>query len=126
MKTLRKFRSYFEEDGAVGAGAATGGTGSVAANVTGDSPTMAMPPSMNPMGMVKRRKYRVFEMDSSTFRKFENGRAPFERWSKYLDMQNEKHQEVYNYAKQKRDHMIVLRDCETGAMRAIRRRAANE
>lgn len=121
MKPLRKFRSFFEEDGA----AAGGGTGAVAANATGDSPNMAMPPSMNPMGLVRRNKYRQFEVESTTFRKFEKGRVPFERWSRFLDLQNEKHQEIYNYAKQYRNHMIVLKDSSTGALRAIRRRSSN-
>ena len=125
MKPLKKFRSYFEEDGAGGAGAgAGGGTGAVAANVTGDSPTMAMPASANPIALIRRRKYRQFEVESATFNKFSKGRAHFERWSKYLDMANERHQEIYNYARKNRDHVIVLKDSTTGALRAIRRRSA--
>lgn len=118
MKPLSKFRTFFE-DGAMGAGA-------VAANATGDSANMAMPPSMNPMTTLARKKYRMFEVDSETFRRFQCGRARFERWSKYLDLNNDSHKEVYNYAKQNRDHMLVLRDSSTGALRAIRRKAANE
>ena len=110
MKSLKKFRSYFEEEGE---GAPAGGA---IANTTGDSPTMAMPASM---------KYRQFEVESTTFRKFEKGRVPFERWARFLDMQNEKHQEIYNYARQHRHHMIVLKDAGTGALRAIRRRSVD-
>jgi hypothetical protein len=125
MKKFKSFRSYFEEDGAGGA-AVGGGTGAVAANVTGDSPTMAMPASANPMGLIRRRKYRQFEVESATFNKFSRGRMRFERWSKYLDLGNERHNEIYNYARNNRDHVIVLKDSVTGALRAIRRRSANE
>ena len=119
MKSLKKFRAYVEE---VGEGAPAGGA---LANTTGDSPTMAMPASMNPMGLIRRKKYRQFEVESTTFRKFEKGRVPFERWARFLDMQNEKHQEIYNYARQHRHHMIVLKDAGTGALRAIRRRSVD-
>jgi len=54
MKTVRKLR----EDGTP-AGGAPGM--SSPANVTGDSPNMAMPASMNP-GPVIRRKYRQFDL----------------------------------------------------------------
>lgn len=123
MKPFKQSHTYFEEDGA--AGMSTGGTGSVAANTTGDSPTMAMPASANPMGLVRRRKYRQFEVESTTFRKFERGRATFERWSKYLDLNKVNEREVYDYARRNRDHVLVLRDSTTGALRAIRRRPHN-
>ena len=117
MKSLKKFKSVFDEDSAMGAGA-------IAANRTGNTPNMAMPPDGNRLGTV-RRKYRQFNVESATFRKFQAGRMKFERWSKFLDMQNETHNEIYNYAKKNRDHVVVLKDDDTGALRAIRRPSAN-
>jgi hypothetical protein len=119
MKTIRKLR----EDGTP-AGGAPGM--SSPANVTGDSPNMAMPPSMVP-GPVIRRKYRQFDLETETFRKFEKGKMKFERWSRFLDLKNENHKAIYDYAysNRGRDHTIVIRDSNTGALRAIRRRPHN-
>ena len=87
---------------------------------------MAMPPSMVP-GPVIRRKYRQFDLEPETFRKFEKGKMKFERWSKFLDLKNENHKAIYDYAysNRGRDHTIVIRDSNTGALRAIRRRPHN-
>lgn len=93
--------------------------GGVAANVTGDSPTMAMPPTS---GGLMRRKYKSFDVDSNLFRKFETGKVKFEHWSKYLDLTNEGHTSIYEYAKKNPTHVIVLRNSDNGALRAIRRR----
>jgi len=115
MKTLRKLR----EDGSP-AGGAPGMSAPNAANVTGDSPTMAMPPTMKPGTLFRR--YRQFDVDSPTFRKFVPGKQRFERWSRYLNLQDENHKGIYDYAyaNRGREHLIVLRDSDTGAMRAIR------
>lgn len=98
----------------------------MAANVTGDSQNMAMPPSMVP-GPVIRRKYRQFDLEPEIFRKFENGKMKFERWTRFLDLKNENHKAIYDYAYKNRgkDHLIVIRDISTGALRAIRRRPHN-
>lgn len=93
--------------------------GGVAANVTGDSPTMAMPPTS---GGLMRRKYKSFDVDSNLFRKFETGKVKFEHWSKYLDLTNEGHTSIYEYAKKNPTQVIVLRNSDNGALRAIRRR----
>ena len=53
---------------------------------------------------------------------FEKGKVKFEHWSKYLDMQNEGHTSIYEYAKKNPNHVIVLRNSDNGALRAIRRR----
>jgi len=87
-------------------------------NVTGDSENMAMPPTS---GGLMRRKYKSFDVDSQLFRKFESGKVKFEHWSKYLDMQNEGHTSIYEYAKKNPNHVIVLRNSDNGALRAIRR-----
>jgi hypothetical protein len=81
---------------------------------------MAMPPTMKPGKLLRR--YRQFDVDSTTFRKFVPGKQRFERWSRYLNLQDENHKGIYDYAyaNRGREHLIVLRDSDTGAMRAIR------
>ena len=79
-----------------------------------------------PLGAKKKRKYKDFNVPSEIFRRFDTGRNKFERWSKYLDLQDENQKSLYAYAKKNRNSVIILRDETTGALRSIRRRAANE
>lgn len=88
--------------------------------VTGD---VAMPPSDYPKSGAT---WRLFNVPSDIFRRFETGRNKFERWSKYLNMEDEEQQALYNYAKKNGRHTIVLRDSMSGALRSIRKRAMNE
>jgi hypothetical protein len=79
-----------------------------------------------PLGAKKKRKYKDFNVPSEIFRRFDTGRNKFERWSKYLDLQDENQKSLYAYAKKNRNSVIILRDETTGALRSIRRRAVNE
>lgn len=67
----------------------------------------------------------VFKVKSDTFRRFQTGRAKFERWSKYLDLADSTDLEVYNYAKKNSKSTIYLQDADTGALRAIRRKCVD-
>ena len=78
-----------------------------------------------PLG-ARKKKYKDFDVSSEVLRRFGTGRNKFERWSKYLNLQDEKQFEIYKYATRNRDATIVLRDEETGALKAIRRKASNE
>lgn len=78
-----------------------------------------------PLGAPKK-KYKDFNVSSEVFRRFSTGRNKFERWSKYLNLQDEKQFEIYKYATRNREATIILRDEETGALRSIRRKASNE
>ena len=69
--------------------------------------------------------WRMFDVPSEVFRKFETGRNKYERWSKYLDSADEAQCEICDYAKKNPKHTIVLRDSTSGVLRQIRRRAAN-
>ena len=73
-----------------------------------------------------KRKYKDFDVPSDVFRKFATGKNKFERWSKYLNLADENQKAIYDYAKKNRDSLIVLRNSDTGALRAIRRKASNE
>lgn len=113
---MKSFKEFSEE--VMGAG------GVAAANKTGDSPNMSLPPTAKSVSHV-RRKFRQFNVESATFRKFQTGRSKFSRWSKFLNLNDETHREIYEYAKKNRDHVLVLRDSETGALRAIRKTSSN-
>jgi hypothetical protein len=95
--------------------------GATPVNVSGDSENMAMPPSSAKL----TRRYRAFDVEPEVFKKFETGRVKFERWSQYLDMNNENHKQIHEYARKNREHVIILRNLDNGALRAIRRRSAN-
>lgn len=88
--------------------------------VAGD---VAMPPSDYPKSGAK---WKLFNVPTDVFRRFETGRNKFERWSKYLNTEDQEQQELYTYAKNNSKHTIVLRDSTTGALRSIRKRAMNE
>lgn len=68
----------------------------------------------------KKRKTGIFEVPSDVFRRFSKGKKKFERWSKYLNMENEDERTIYSFAKRNPDGMIVLRCADTGKQKAIR------
>lgn len=67
--------------------------------------------------------WKLFDVPPDVFRRFETGRNPFERWSKFLDESDEVQGEILKYAKSKPKNTIVLRDSTNGVLRAIRRRS---
>ena len=69
--------------------------------------------------------WKMFDVPTDVFRRFETGRNKFERWSKYLDLNDESQAEIVSYAKKQPKNTIVLRDSTNGVLRQIRRRAAN-
>lgn len=79
-----------------------------------------------PLGSVKKQKYKDFTVDNETFRRFETGKIKFEKWSKYLNLEDTTHKSIYDYFNKSRGKgIIILRNEETGALRAIRPRLKN-
>jgi hypothetical protein len=80
-------------------------------------------PTKPPKDHFKRSSdsWKMFDVNSDTFRKFESGRCRFERWSKYLDVNDASQKEIYDYAKKNPKNTIVLRDSSSGVLRQIRR-----
>jgi len=76
--------------------------------------------------MVKKRKYRDFDVPTDVFRRFQSGRNKFERWAKYLDLTDSDQKKIYDYARKNSDAVVVLRDYTTGALRSISQRASND
>jgi hypothetical protein len=66
-------------------------------------------------------KWKMFDVDAEIFRRFAPGKAKFERWSKFLNLEDDSHRSIYDYAKKNPKNTIVLRDSVTGALRQIRR-----
>ena len=70
--------------------------------------------------------WKMFDVDTDCFRKFSTGRKKFERWGRYLNLDDDTHKSIYDYATKYRKNTIVLRCSETGALRAIRKRSSND
>lgn len=103
---LKSFKEIVEDTTAASAGVGTVGTG--------------YDPKLGP-----KKKGKDFNVPTEIFRRFQTGRNKFERWSKFLNLEDDNQKAIYDYALRNRDATIVLRDETTGAMRAIRQRASN-
>ena len=79
-----------------------------------------------PLGAKKKKKYLEVTISDETFNRFNTGRTRFERWSKYLNLQDDVEKSIYDFHRKNSDATIYLRNEKTGALRAIRPRAANE
>jgi hypothetical protein len=79
-----------------------------------------------PLGTDEKRKRREFVVSAELFNRFQTGRTKFERWSKYLNLQDEVDKEIFDFYSSNRGATIILRNEDNGALRAIRQRAANE
>jgi hypothetical protein len=88
--------------------------------------TAAIAIADRPLGTKKKRKDKEFTISDETFNRFATGRTKFERWSKYLNVLDETEKSIYDFYNKNRDAVIYLRNEKTGALRAIRPRAANE
>ena len=79
-----------------------------------------------PLGLKRKKKEQEFVISDETFNRFIAGRTKFERWSKYLNLQDEVEKSIYDFYRKHRNSIIYLRNEKTGALRAIRPKAANE
>lgn len=68
--------------------------------------------------------WKVFDVPTEVFTKFETGRNKFERWYKYLNLEDNEQKGIYDYATKNPKNTIILRDSTNGVMRQIRRRSA--
>jgi len=86
------------------------------ANVAGDG-AVSMPPTAK---KVKKRKSKQFNVSPALFDMFRRGKKKFEKWSKYLNMEDEGHRALYQWAVKNREGIIILQNAQTGEVRAIR------
>lgn len=83
-------------------------------NVTG-APVSTDQPVVN----VKKRPYQRFDVDDQTFEMFHRGRHKFRRWSKWLNMSDPVHRNIYEYSRS-HDKGIALLVNSKGQMRGVR------
>jgi hypothetical protein len=89
--------------------------------------TSAVAIADKPLGVDKdKRVYRQFDVSPETFNRFKAGRTKFERWKKYLNLQDDVEKSIYDYHRKNTGSIIILRNSENGALRSIRPKAANE
>jgi hypothetical protein len=74
----------------------------------------------------KKKKYLEVTISDETFNRFQTGRTKFERWSKFLNLQDDTEKSIFDFHRKNKGATIYLRNEKTGALRAIRPRAANE
>jgi len=87
------------------------------ANVAGDG-AVSMPPTAKKVK--KNRKSKTFNVSPALFDIFRRGKKKFEKWSRYLNMEDEGHRALYSWAVKNREGIIVLQNSVTGEVRAIR------
>ena len=85
------------------------------ANVAGDG-AVSMPPTARKV--VKKKK--TFSVSPQVFDMFRRGKKKFEKWSKYLNLEDESQRALYSWAIKNHHGVIILQNAVTGEVRAIR------
>ena len=80
---------------------------------------------MNPTGTLLskkplKRKKQVFNVSDECFHKFRHGKIKFERWSRYLDLEDTSQKKIYDWARRHHNGTIILQNSVTGQVRGIR------
>jgi len=87
--------------------------------------TADMPDIPKPLVHHTGAKYQHFKVPSDVFRRFDTGRNKHERWNNYLDLADDTQTQIRSFVKKYPKATAILQDEDTGAVRSIRRRAAN-
>ena len=91
------------------------------ANVTG--PAVAGTGDDSSVVVVRRKKKRkkmLFNVAPKTFDMFRRGKVKYEKWVKYLNLEDESQKAIYTFAKANPQGVIILKNSVTGEVRAIR------
>lgn len=67
----------------------------------------------------RKRKFAAFDVDDETYSRFQNGKSKFRRWNAYLNLEDDSHKEIYNYAKKNPRGVLVIKN-SSGDMKGIR------
>lgn len=92
--------------------AAANATGPAVAGTGDDSDTVVV--------RKKKRKTAIFKVTPEVFSRFAKGKKKYERWSKYLNTEDEAEASIYSFARKNPDGMIILQCAETGNQKGIR------
>ena len=68
---------------------------------------------------------QLFKVPNKVFKRFATGRNKYERWKKYLDLDDPDQKAIREYARKYPNRTICLECQDTGALRAIRKRSSN-
>ena len=85
------------------------------ANVAGDG-AVSMPPTAKKV----KRKSKTFSVSPQLFDVFRRGKKKFERWSKYLNMEDEGHRALYSWAVKNPQGIMIIQNSVSGEVRALR------
>ena len=102
---MKKFNKFAEEIANV--------TGTGVAGTGDDSSTVVVRRS-------GKRKLFTYNVEPKLFDKFRRGKKKYEKWSKYLDLEDEVQQGIYKTAMKNPKGIMVMKNSETGEVRAIR------
>jgi hypothetical protein len=97
---VEEFLTLLEDGGGMG-GSPSAPTNSTGTAVSTDIPAIRVGK--------KGRKFGTFEVDPSVLRRFSKGKKKFTKWSEYLDLDDPKHKEVYQYARKNPKGVLILK-----------------
>ena len=97
------------EDGGAAGGAGGGGAAGGVANVSmpaggGSSRVSTDVPAVRR----KPKRFARFVVNDDLFRRFSDGKAKYRKWSSYLNMEDEGHKSIYDFAKKNPNSVIIL------------------
>ena len=93
-------------------GCAANSTGPAVAGTGEDSDTVVV--------KKKKRKTAIFKVTPEVFARFSKGKKKFERWNKYLNIEDEAEASIYSFARKNPHGMIILQCQDTGNQKGIR------
>ena len=79
-----------------------------------------IPADTKNMGPRKKKKCETFSVSNDCYHKFRHGKTKFERWSRYLDLEDASQKKIYDWAKRHHNGTIILKNSQTGQVRGIR------
>ena len=85
------------------------------ANVAGDG-AVSMPATAKKV----KRKSKTFNVSPALYDMFRRGKKKFEKWSKYLNMEDEGHRALYAWAIKNPQGILVIQNSQSGEIRALR------
>ena len=85
------------------------------ANVAGDG-AVSMPATAKKV----KRKSKTFNVSPDLYDMFRRGKKKFEKWSKYLNMEDEGHRALYAWAIKNPQGILVIQNSQSGEIRALR------
>lgn len=87
--------------------------------VTGASVSTDVPTIKGGAIARRNRRFAEFNVDNTTYDKFRNGKTKYRKWADYLNLEDESHAQIRDFAR-KNPHGIIVIKSPTGEMKGIR------